>query len=347
MAPEFQGRYAGVALIKWGIELSESSGLPIYCESSPTTFKLYLKFGFKVLKEKLIHSKEVLGTDEDIEVPLMVRMPSAAGELSFEEWQELGYPSWDQIPITNSVAKRVSVAEYAVVEDTAKEHEVVEEGNLLAIPASESQVTQIAVADVPPGTTEVPSTSQITEEVPREAVEEALPTENIPPEEVSQAIIIEEHTASVSTIVPTKTTQLPITEASVEALSALEKATLEDIPNETVLEKETPSENPTAPISVSQSPSPSTATQQTLPSVEDFPEEAVIADAATIFRIQTSNPETPTPSPALPLSLTTKEPIVVEVAALPEEVSGSPHESEKPIAIDSHTNAIVQNAIVA
>lgn len=105
MAPEHQGRYAGVALIKWGIEMSEQSGLPIYCESSPTTFTMYEKFGFKKLtREKLIHKKEVLGTDEDIEVPLMVRMPTAAGELSFEDWSDAGYPSWEKVPITNEIA---------------------------------------------------------------------------------------------------------------------------------------------------------------------------------------------------------------------------------------------------
>lgn len=97
VSPEHQGKFAGVTLIKWGLEVSDRVGLPIYCESSPTTFKLYQKFGFKVLKnEKLIHKKEVLGTDEDIEVPLMVRMPAVAGDMSFEEWQEAGYPAFEK-----------------------------------------------------------------------------------------------------------------------------------------------------------------------------------------------------------------------------------------------------------
>ena len=80
--------------------MGEKTGLPIYCESSPTTFKLYLKFGFQVLEEKLIHSKDVLGTEEDIVVPLMVKMPTAARGISFEEWRERGYPSWEEVAKT-------------------------------------------------------------------------------------------------------------------------------------------------------------------------------------------------------------------------------------------------------
>lgn len=114
--------------------MSENSGLPIYCESSPTTFTMYQKFGFKVLKEKLIHSKEVLGTDDDIEVPLMVRMPAAAGQMSFEDWQELGYPSWDKVPITNSVVEESPAAEPVVVE--------------AAVPVEESMVIETAPVSV-------------------------------------------------------------------------------------------------------------------------------------------------------------------------------------------------------
>lgn len=95
--------------------MGEKTGLPIYCESSPTTYKLYQRFGFKILKEKLIHSKEVLGTEEDIEVPLMVRMPSAAGGLSFEEWRESGYPSWEDVPKTNQIPQITEESQTKVV----------------------------------------------------------------------------------------------------------------------------------------------------------------------------------------------------------------------------------------
>jgi len=87
--------------------MGEKTQLPIYCEASPTTYKLYLKFGFKQVKEKLVHSKEVLGTPTDIEVPLMVWMPSGAGGLSFDEWRESGYPSWEAVAKTNEAKKAI------------------------------------------------------------------------------------------------------------------------------------------------------------------------------------------------------------------------------------------------
>jgi hypothetical protein len=66
------------------IDLCDRCGLPLYLESSPTTMPLYKKMGFTILKEKIVHKKEVLNTDADIEVPLMVRMPSFAGMNFYE-----------------------------------------------------------------------------------------------------------------------------------------------------------------------------------------------------------------------------------------------------------------------
>lgn len=34
-------------------------------------------------------------------------MPSAAGDLSFEEWRENGYPSWEKIAKTNQVSEKI------------------------------------------------------------------------------------------------------------------------------------------------------------------------------------------------------------------------------------------------
>jgi hypothetical protein len=129
--------------------MSENSGLPIYCESSPTTFTMYQKFGFKILKEKLIHSKEVLGTEEDIEVPLMVRMPAAAGQLSFEDWQDLGYPSWDKVPITNSVVEENPAAEPVVVEEAAPVKEsVAAEGAPASVDTSSKPPVVVAATPI-------------------------------------------------------------------------------------------------------------------------------------------------------------------------------------------------------
>lgn len=82
--------------MQWGIDISNQSGLPLYIESSPATWKLYQKMGFERLQESIIHKAEVLGTAEDIEVPLMVKMPAAAKGLTFAEWREKGYPAWEK-----------------------------------------------------------------------------------------------------------------------------------------------------------------------------------------------------------------------------------------------------------
>jgi N-acetylglutamate synthase-like GNAT family acetyltransferase len=92
--PKYQKTGGGMALLKWAIETSDSSGLPIYFESSPTTVKLYERVGFERLKEKIVHKAADLQLDHDIEVPLMVRMPKRAQEkgITFEVWREQGYP---------------------------------------------------------------------------------------------------------------------------------------------------------------------------------------------------------------------------------------------------------------
>jgi len=90
--PKHQGRKAGALLVQWGIDLGENGCLPVYFESSPSTVKLYQKMGFERLNESVIHKAEVLGTTSDIEVPLMVKMPSCAGGMTFDEWRTAGYP---------------------------------------------------------------------------------------------------------------------------------------------------------------------------------------------------------------------------------------------------------------
>lgn len=94
--PEHQGLKAGMALILWGVDLADRADLPVYIEASPSTWTLYERVGFERISEKLVHKKEVLGTDEDIEVPLMVRMPSAANGMTFDEWREKGYPPLEE-----------------------------------------------------------------------------------------------------------------------------------------------------------------------------------------------------------------------------------------------------------
>ncbi|KAH7018506.1 uncharacterized protein B0I36DRAFT_395368 [Microdochium trichocladiopsis] len=93
VVPEYQGRHAGRALLEFAIFTANQLCLPLYFESSPTTVGLYKKLGFEELPERIVHKAEVLGIEQDIEVPLMVRMPASAGELTFADWIASGYPS--------------------------------------------------------------------------------------------------------------------------------------------------------------------------------------------------------------------------------------------------------------
>jgi hypothetical protein len=83
------------------MQLGELAGLPLYFESSPSTINLYKKMGFELLPETIVHKAEVLGTEKDIEVPLMVKMPSAAGGITFEQWRREGCPEFskDVLPV--------------------------------------------------------------------------------------------------------------------------------------------------------------------------------------------------------------------------------------------------------
>ena len=89
--PKHQGRKAGAQLVQWGIDMGEQTGLPVYFESSPSTVRLYEKMGFEVLpRHRIVHRVADLGSEDDIEVPLMVRMPSSAGGMTFDEWRRQG-----------------------------------------------------------------------------------------------------------------------------------------------------------------------------------------------------------------------------------------------------------------
>ncbi|KAK3988933.1 hypothetical protein QBC44DRAFT_328460 [Cladorrhinum sp. PSN332] len=93
--PEHQGKQAGRAIASWGLEFCDYTNLPMYFEASPSSVGLYEKLGYERLKEKIVHKAELLGTETDLEVPLMVRMPKAARGMSFYEWKEKGFPPFN------------------------------------------------------------------------------------------------------------------------------------------------------------------------------------------------------------------------------------------------------------
>ncbi|TQB67500.1 hypothetical protein MPDQ_005476, partial [Monascus purpureus] len=69
--PEFQRQKAGTAIVSWQKDLVDQLGLPMYLESNPSIKNFYEKMGFETLPETIVHKAGDLGTDEDVEVPLM------------------------------------------------------------------------------------------------------------------------------------------------------------------------------------------------------------------------------------------------------------------------------------
>lgn len=98
--PKHQGKGAGSALVQAIVDLGNTIGLPIYLEATPTSENVYFRKGFRRIPAEIaqvVHEAAVLGTKEDVEVPLMVKLPQGVygvkvdgrklGEV-WAEWQE-------------------------------------------------------------------------------------------------------------------------------------------------------------------------------------------------------------------------------------------------------------------
>lgn len=93
--PKYQKKGVGRLLVKWGIDVAEHLGLPIYLESMLDTQAFFETTGFERLTHvNLIHPALATGEKQDIEVALMVKMPSKANGMSFKEWQDKRFPKW-------------------------------------------------------------------------------------------------------------------------------------------------------------------------------------------------------------------------------------------------------------
>ncbi|KAH7384687.1 acyl-CoA N-acyltransferase [Pyrenochaeta sp. MPI-SDFR-AT-0127] len=79
--PSFQRRGIGELLFRYGIDIAQETGLPIYIESSKEAERLYEKMGSRRLKERPIHRPQDLwleddrDTREDREIALFVWIP--------------------------------------------------------------------------------------------------------------------------------------------------------------------------------------------------------------------------------------------------------------------------------
>ncbi|KAK4656366.1 hypothetical protein QC762_311210 [Podospora pseudocomata] len=98
--PKHQGKGAGSTLVQAIVDLGNTIGLPIYLEATPTSENVYFRKGFRRVPAEIaqvVHEAAVLRTKEDVEVPLMVKLPQGVygvkvdgrklGEV-WAEWQE-------------------------------------------------------------------------------------------------------------------------------------------------------------------------------------------------------------------------------------------------------------------
>lgn len=91
--PKYQRKGIGRLLVQWGIDVAESLGLPVYLESTQGGLPLYEAVGFeKLTHETLVHRASDTGDSEDIEMSLMVKLPTKAKGIAFKEWANKGYP---------------------------------------------------------------------------------------------------------------------------------------------------------------------------------------------------------------------------------------------------------------
>lgn len=83
--PTQQGKGIGGELLATLTDLADKLNLPVYLESTPRAASLYGRHGFQTLNRRITHTAEDLGTDSDVEIPLMLRMPvpsSTNGEIT-------------------------------------------------------------------------------------------------------------------------------------------------------------------------------------------------------------------------------------------------------------------------
>ncbi|KAK5076778.1 hypothetical protein LTS08_005949 [Lithohypha guttulata] len=82
--PQYQRRGIGALLTQPGIDVAQQLEVPLYLEATDNATKLYSKLGFEKLNPGVVLSPQVAATDQSIEAPIMVKMPT--GVHSFEQW---------------------------------------------------------------------------------------------------------------------------------------------------------------------------------------------------------------------------------------------------------------------
>lgn len=77
--PEYQGRGAGTALIRWGCEIADDHGVPTFLQSSPAGHHIYMKCGFEEAYAVDLDLTKI-GLDGVHRTWLMVRYPQLRSE---------------------------------------------------------------------------------------------------------------------------------------------------------------------------------------------------------------------------------------------------------------------------
>ncbi|EGC40709.1 conserved hypothetical protein [Histoplasma capsulatum var. duboisii H88] len=82
--PGHQKRGIGQLLIDWGLDVGEKLQVPVYLESTRAGLVFYTKLGFEKLSRGAVVKAEVTHVASDFELPVTVKMPSAARRMGFE-----------------------------------------------------------------------------------------------------------------------------------------------------------------------------------------------------------------------------------------------------------------------
>lgn len=89
MHPDYQRRGIGTLLTRPGLEVADQLGVPVYLEATDRAVQLYRKLGFEKQDQGVILSPEIVGGPQQLEAPVMIRMPvmrDGISELSVQDW---------------------------------------------------------------------------------------------------------------------------------------------------------------------------------------------------------------------------------------------------------------------
>ncbi|KGO36744.1 Acyl-CoA N-acyltransferase [Penicillium expansum] len=88
-----RGKGIRAQLMEWGMNVAEQLNLPIYLESTVEGIPLCQKLGFQTLSEGILFKPEITRVNKEVRAPLKVKMHTAVGNMTFEEWAEDKSPS--------------------------------------------------------------------------------------------------------------------------------------------------------------------------------------------------------------------------------------------------------------